>query len=170
MERLYFDGNWHGYIEVTTEVLAQNNIDVTTPVRVSLYIGQDAPNATDVSDVGAYIGLSMGKQYKYLYIGELQLNGNKRFLGSLDFVLKHDDDGNVDSTLSIWSGKTEGIAWTEGGLYWGSLYHTKTIAVPRIIRSGIIESVSNVTYLGENVTVKIKDNETGLNSNRAFRY
>lgn len=162
MEKLYFDGNWHGYIEVTTEVLAQNNIDATTPVRVSVYIGQDAPNATDVSDVGAYIGFSMGNQNKYLYFGELQLNGNKRFLGTLDFVLKHDDDGNVDSTLSIWSGETEGIAWTEGGLYWGSLNHKKTIAVPRIIRSGIIESVSNVTYLGENVTVKIKDNETGL--------
>lgn len=162
MERLYFDGNWHGYIEVSTEVLEQNNIDATTPVQVSVYIGQDAPYASDVSDVGAYIGLSFGGENKYLYFGALQLSGNKRFLGTLDFVLKHDDDGNVDSTLSIWSGKTEGVSWTGGGYYWGSLYHKKTVAVPRIIRSGIIESVSNITYIGESVTVKIKDNESGL--------
>ena len=160
MQRIYFNGNWKGYVEITTELLGQNNVDATSNVRVTARIGQDPPNAIDFGDVGAYLGLYLGGVSKYLYFGEMQLNGNSRLLGTLDFTLTHDEVGNVDSDLKIWSWNTEGLSWN--GLNWGSLTHTISISVPQIIRSGIIESVSNITYIGESVTVKIKDNESGL--------
>ena len=92
MNRLYFDGNWHGYVEVTSEVLTQNQIDARTPVRITARIGQDSGYATQFTDTyGAYLAFRLGGQTKYLYFESLDLNGNSRHLGTLEFLVQHDE-------------------------------------------------------------------------------
>lgn len=161
MERLYFDGNWHSYIEVTSEVLTQNKIDARTPVRITVRIGQDSGYATSFPDTyGAYLAFRLGGQTKYLYFESLDLNGNSRHLGTLEFMVQHNENGDADGTLTIWSGDTRYITFS--GLYWGGLLHDIQIAIPHINRSGMIESVSPNAELGKPVTVTIKDREEGL--------
>lgn len=161
VQRIYFNGNWRGYIEVDYQIGNQNNVDGTTPVHLDYKIGQDSGYSINFPNTnGAYIGMLLGGIHKYLYFDALELNGNSRLLGSLDFTLTHDENGNTDPTLSFWSGNTESIV--AEGLSWGSLSHSITLPIPVIIRSGIIESVSDNLYLGNPVTLKIKDNESGL--------
>ena len=161
MNRLYFDGNWHSYIEVTHEILTQNKIDARTPVRITARIGQDSGYATSFTETyGAYLAFRLGGQTKYLYFESLDLNGNSRHLGTLEFLVQHDENGDADGTLTIWSGDTRYITFS--GLYWGGLLHDIQIAIPHINRSGMIESVSPNAELGKPVTVTIKDREEGL--------
>ena len=161
MERLYFDGNWHGYIEVTHEILTQNKIDARSPVRISVRIGQDSGYATQFTDTyGAYLAFRLGGQTKYLYFESLDLNGNSRHLGTLEFIVQHNENGDADGTLTIWSGDTRYITFS--GLYWGGILHDISIAIPHINRSGVIESVSPNAELGKPVTVTVKDREEGL--------
>lgn len=161
MERLYFDGNWHGYVEVTSEVLTQNQIDARTPVRITARIGQDSGYSIQFTDTyGAYLAFRLGGQTKYLYFESLDLNGNSRHLGTLEFIVQHNENGDADGTLTIWSGDTRYITFS--GFYWGGILHDISIAIPHINRSGVIESVSPNAELGKPVTVTVKDREEGL--------
>lgn len=161
MQRIYFNGNWRGYIEVDYQIGNQNNVDGTTPVHLDYKIGQDSGYSINFPNTnGAYLGMLLGGVHKYLYFDALELDGNSRHLGSLDFTLTHDENGNTNPTLSFWSGNTESIV--ANGLYWGSLSHSITLPIPVIIRSGEIESVSPNAELGKPVTVMIKDREEGL--------
>lgn len=161
MNRIYFDGNWHSYIEVTSEVLTQNKIDARTPVRISVRLGQDSGYASRFTDTyGAYLAFRLGGQTKYLYFETLDLNGNSRHLGTLEFLVQHNENGDADGTLTIWSGDTRYITFSE--FYWGSMLQDISIAIPHINRSGVIDSVSPNAELGKPVTVTIKDREEGL--------
>lgn len=160
MERLYFNGNWHGYVEIRPTIYEPNVVDATIPVRISAYIGQDSGYAIDFGDVGAYLALNIGNETKYLWFREMQLNGNSRLLGTVDFTLKYNDDGSIDNRLGMWSTNTAALRWST--FSWGALTHTMYLSIPQINRSGVIESVSPNAELGKTVTVTIKDREEGL--------
>lgn len=160
MNRIYFDGNWHGYIEIRPTIYEPNVVDATIPVRISAYIGQDSGYAIDFDDVGAYLALNIGSETKYLWFREMQLNGNSRLLGTVDFTLKYNDDGSISNSLGMWSNHTKALKWST--FSWGELTHTMQLSIPRINRSGMIDSVSPNAELGKPVTVTIKDREEGL--------
>ena len=160
MNRIYFDGNWHGYVEIRPTIYEPNVVDATIPVRISAYIGQDSGYAIDFGDVGAYLALNLGSETKYLFFREMQLNGNSRLLGTVDFTLKYNDDGSISNSLGMWSNKTAALRWST--FSWGELTHTMHLSIPRINRSGVIESVSPNAELGKPITVTIKDREEGL--------
>lgn len=161
MNRIYFDGNWHGYVEIENQLTGQDNENVTSNVRVSAKIGVESGYPIEFGNTyGAYLALNIGKETKYLQLGSLYLNGNTKFLGSVDFTVKHDEDGTPPTSLNVWSGDTSGIK--VGGYSWGSLSHSIPISIPQINRSGEIESVSPNAELGKPVTVTIKDREEGL--------
>lgn len=160
MNRIYFDGNWHGYVEIRPTIYEPNFVDATIPVRISAYIGQDSGYAIDFGDVGAYLALNLGNETKYLFFREMQLNGNSRLLGTVDFTLKYNDDGSISNSLGMWSNHTKALKWST--FSWGELTHTMHLSIPRINRSGVIESVSPNAELGKPVTVTIKDREEGL--------
>lgn len=160
MDRIYFDGNWHGYVEIKPTIYEPNVVDATIPVRISAYIGQDSGYAIDFSDEGAYLALNLGNETKYLFFREMKLNGNSRLLGTVDFTLKYNDDGSINNSLGMWSNNTASLRWRT--FSWGELSHTIQLSIPRINRSGEIESVSPNAVLGESVTVTIKDREEGL--------
>jgi len=160
LNRIYFDGNWHGYIEIRPTIYEPNVVDATIPVRISAYIGQDSGYAIDFDDVGAYLALNIGSETKYLWFREMQLNGNSRLLGTVYFTLKYNDDGSISNSLGMWSNNTKALKWST--FSWGELTHTMQLSIPRINRSGMIDSVSPNAELGKPVTVTIKDREEGL--------
>ena len=160
MDRIYFNGNWHGYVEIRPTIYEPNIVDATIQVRISAYIGQDSGYAIEYGDVGAYLALNLGNETKYLFFREMQLNGNSRLLGTVDFTLKYNDDGSINNSLGMWSNHTNALRWST--FSWGELSHTMQLSIPRINRSGMIESVSPNAELGKPVTVTIKDREEGL--------
>ena len=160
MDRIYFNGNWHGYVEIRPTIYEPNIVDATIQVRISAYIGQDSGYAIEYGDVGAYLALNLGNETKYLFFREMQLNGNSRLLGTVDFTLKYNDDGSINNSLGMWSNHTNALRWST--FSWGELTHTMQLSIPRINRSGMIDSVSPNAELGKPVTVTIKDREEGL--------
>lgn len=150
----YFDGNWHAYISYSLSSIGVDRVANTRTVRLDLSFGLDSGYSIEFSNTyGAYIGVQIGSQTKYLYLGELWLYGSSKLLGSVEFTFSHDDDGSATRTINIWSGSTSGIAYND--LYLGSLDASFTETFEKIPRMSQIASVSGGRRLGSEVTVTL---------------
>ena len=150
----YFDGNWHAYVSYSLSSIGVDRVANTRTVRLDLSFGLDSGYSIEFSNTyGAYIGVQIGSQTKYLYLGELWLYGSSKSLGSVEFTFSHDDDGSATRTINIWSGSTSGIAYND--LYLGSLDASFTETFEKIPRMSQIASVSSGRRLGSEVTVTL---------------
>lgn len=150
----YFDGNWHAYVSYSLSSIGVDRVANTRTVRLDLSFGLDSGFSIEFSNTyGAYIGVQIGSQTKYLYLGELWLYGNSKSLGSVEFTFSHDDDGSATRTINIWSGSTSGIAYND--LYLGSLDASFTETFEKIPRMSQIANVSGGRRLGSEVTVTL---------------
>lgn len=150
----YFDGNWHAYVSYSLSSIGVDRVANTRTVRLDLSFGLDSGYSIEFSNTyGAYIGVQIGSQTKYLYLGELWLYGSSKSLGSVEFTFSHDDDGSATRTINIWSGSTSGIAYND--LYLGSLDASFTETFEKIPRMSQIASVSGGRRLGSEVTVTL---------------
>lgn len=150
----YFDGNWHAYVSYSLSSIGVDRVANTRTVRLDLSFGLDSGYSIEFSNTyEAYIGVQIGSQTKYLYLGELWLYGSSKSLGSVEFTFSHDDDGSATRTINIWSGSTSGIAYD--GLYLGSLDASFTETFEKIPRMSQIASVSGGRRLGSEVTVTL---------------
>lgn len=150
----YFDGNWHAYVSYSLSSIGVDRVANTRTVRLDLSFGLDSGFSIEFSNTyGAYIGVQIGSQTKYLYLGELWLYGSSKSLGSVEFTFSHDDDGSATRTINIWSGSTSGIAYND--LYLGSLDASFTETFEKIPRMSQIASVSGGRRLGSEVTVTL---------------
>ena len=150
----YFSGNWHAYVSYSLSSIGVDRVANTRTVRLDLSFGLDSGFSIEFSNTyGAYIGVQIGSQTKYLYLGELWLYGSSKSLGSVEFTFFHDDDGSATRTINIWSGSTSGIAYND--LYLGSLDASFTETFERIPRMSQIASVSGGRRLGSEVTVTL---------------
>lgn len=150
----YFDGNWHAYVSYSLSSIGVDRVANTRTVRLDLSFGLDSGFSIEFSNTyGAYIGVQIGSQTKYLYLGELWLYGSSKSLGSVEFTFSHDDDGSATRTINIWSGSTSGIAYND--LYLGSLDASFTETFEKIPRMSQISSVSGGRRLGSEVTVTL---------------
>lgn len=150
----YFDGNWHAYVSYSLSSIGVDRVANTRTVRLDLSFGLDSGWSIEFSNTyGAYIGIQIGSQTKYLYLGELWLYGSSKSLGSVEFTFSHDDDGSATRTINIWSGSTSGIAYND--LYLGSLDASFTETFEKIPRMSQIASVSGGRRLGSEVTVTL---------------
>ena len=151
----YFDGNWHVYLKYTITTIAQDRVANTSTVRVSLAVGNDSGGYRIEFDptYGAYIGVQVAGQNKYLYFGDLFIAGSEKSLGSVEFTFTHDEDGRATRDISIWSGSTSGI--TYDGWYVGSLSLTTTETFERIPRMSTVKTVSDARELGKEITVTL---------------
>lgn len=150
----YFDGNWHAYVSYSLSSIGVDRVANARTVRLDLSFGLDSGYSIEFSNTyGAYIGVQIGSQTKYLYLGELWLYGSSKSLGSVEFTFSHDDDGSATRTINIWSGSTSGIAYND--LYLGSLDASFTETFEKIPRMSQIASVSGGRRLGSEVTVTL---------------
>lgn len=150
----YFDGNWHAYVSYSLSSIGVDRVANTRTVRLDLSFGLDSGFSIEFSNTyGAYIGVQIGSQTKYLYLGELWLYGSSKSLGSVEFTFSHDDDGSATRTINIWSGSTSGIAYND--LYLGSLDASFTETFEKIPRMSQIASVSGGRRLGSEITVTL---------------
>lgn len=150
----YFDGNWHAYVSYSLSSIGFDRVANTRTVRLDLSFGLDSGYSIEFSNTyGAYIGVQIGSQTKYLYLGELWLYGSSKSLGSVEFTFSHDDDGSATRTINIWSGSTSGIVYND--LYLGSLDASFTETFEKIPRMSQIASVSGGRRLGSEVTVTL---------------
>ena len=150
----YFDGNWHAYVSYSLSSIGVDRVANTRTVRLDLSFGLDSGWSIEFSNTyGAYIGVQIGSQTKYLYLGELWLYGSSKSLGSVEFTFSHDDDGSATRTINIWSGSTSGIVYND--LYLGSLDASFTETFKKIPRMSQIASVSGGRRLGSEVTVTL---------------
>lgn len=150
----YFDGNWHAYVSYSLSSIGVDRVANTRTVRLDLSFGLDSGWSIEFSNTyGAYIGVQIGSQTKYLYLGELWLYGSSKSLGSVEFTFSHDDDGSATRTINIWSGSTSGIVYND--LYLGSLDASFTETFEKIPRMSQIASVSGGRRLGSEVTVTL---------------
>lgn len=151
----YFDGNWHTYIRYEVSTLSQDRVANTTTARVSLYIGND-PGGYEIQfdpTYGAYMGVQIAGQNKYLEIEHLFIKGSERSLGSVDFTFTHDEDGQATRKILLWSGSTSGINY--GGWYLGSIDTSFTQTFAKIPRMSKVASVSGTRELGQELTVTL---------------
>lgn len=150
----YFDGNWHAYVSYSLSSIGVDRVANTRTVRLDLSFGLDSEYSIEFSNTyGAYIGVQIGSQTKYLYLGELWLYGSSKSLGSVEFTFSHDEDGSATRTINIWSGSTSGITYND--LYLGSLDASFTETFEKIPRMSQIASVSGGRRLGSEVTVTL---------------
>lgn len=150
----YFDGNWHAYVSYSLSSIGVDRVANTRTIRLDLSFGLDSGYSIEFSNTyGAYIGVQIGSQTKYLYLGELWLYGSSKSLGSVEFTFSHDEDGSATRTINIWSGSTSGIVYD--GLYLGSLDASFTETFEKIPRMSQIASVSGGRRLGSEVTVTL---------------
>lgn len=150
----YFDGNWHAYVSYSLSSIGVDRVANTRTIRLDLSFGLDSGYSIEFSNTyGAYIGVQLGSQTKYVYLGELWLYGSSKSLGSVEFTFSHDDDGSATRTINIWSGSTSGIAYND--LYLGSLDASFTETFEKIPRMSQIASVSGGRRLGSEVTVTL---------------
>lgn len=151
----YFDGNWHTYIRYEVSTLSQDRVANTTTARVSLFIGND-PGGYEIQfdpTYGAYMGVQLAGQNKYLKIEQLFIKGSERSLGSVDFTFTHDEDGQATRKILLWSGSTSGINY--GGWYLGSIDTSFTQTFAKIPRMSKVASVSGTRELGQELTVTL---------------
>lgn len=151
----YFDGNWHTYIRYEVSTLSQDRVANTTTARVSLYIGND-PGGYEIQfdpTYGAYMGVQLAGQNKYLKIEHLFIKGSERSLGSVDFTFTHDEDGQATRKILLWSGSTSGINYD--GWYLGSIDTSFTQTFAKIPRMSKVASVSGTRELGQELTVTL---------------
>lgn len=151
----YFDGNWHTYIRYEVSTLSQDRVANTTTARVSLYIGND-PGGYEIQfdpTYGAYMGVQIAGQNKYLEIENLFIKGSEKLIGSVDFTFTHDDDGQATRKILLWSGSTSGINY--GGWYLGSIDTSFTQTFAKIPRMSKVASVSGTRELGQELTVTL---------------
>jgi hypothetical protein len=150
----YFDGNWHAYVSYSLSSIGVDRVANTRTIRLDLSFGLDSGYSIEFSNTyGAYIGVQIGSQTKYLYLGELWLYGSSKSLGSVEFTFSHDEDGSATRTINIWSGSTSGITYND--LYLGSLDASFTETFEKIPRMSQIASVSGGRRLGSEVTVTL---------------
>lgn len=150
----YFDGNWHAYVSYSLSSIRVDRVANTRTVRLDLSFGLESGYSIEFSNTyGAYIGVQIGSQTKYLYLGELWLYGSSKSLGSVEFTFSHDEDGSATRTINIWSGSTSGITYND--LYLGSLDASFTETFEKIPRMSQIASVSGGRRLGSEVTVTL---------------
>lgn len=150
----YFDGNWHAYLNYTVTSISSDRINNTRTVRVNVGIGIDADSSIEFGNTyGAYIGIRLGLESKYIYFESLSINGSLQNIGSVDFTFYHDADGQATRTIELWSGSTSGI--TYGSLRLGSVSTSITQTFETIPRMSKVASVSNARKLGSVVTVNI---------------
>lgn len=151
----YFDGNWHTYIRYEVSTLSQDRVANTTTARVSLYIGND-PGGYEIQfdpTYGAYMGVQLSGQNKYLEIENLFIKGSEKLIGSVDFTFTHDDDGQATRKILLWSGSTSGINYD--GWYLGSIDTSFTQTFAKIPRMSKVASVSGTRELGQELTVTL---------------
>ena len=151
----YFDGNWHTYIRYEVETLSQDRVANTTTARVSLFIGND-PGGYEIQfdpTYGAYMGVQLAGQNKYLNIESLFIKGSERSLGSVDFTFTHDEDGQATRKILLWSGSTSGINY--GGWYLGSIDTSFTETFAKIPRMSKVSTVTGTRELGQELTVTL---------------
>ena len=151
----YFDGNWHTYIRYEVRTLSQDRVANTTTARVSLFIGND-PGGYEIQfdpTYGAYMGVQLAGQNKYLNIESLFIKGSERSLGSVDFTFTHDEDGQATRKILLWSGSTSGINY--GGWYLGSIDTSFTETFAKIPRMSKVSTVTGTRELGQELTVTL---------------
>lgn len=151
----YFDGNWHTYIRYEVRTLSQDRVANTTTARVSLYIGND-PGGYEIRfdpTYGAYMGVQLAGQNKYLNIENLFIKGSEKFIGSVDFTFTHDEDGQATRKILLWSGSTSGINYD--GWYLGSIDTSFTQTFAKIPRMSKVASVTGTRELGQELTVTL---------------
>ena len=151
----YFDGNWHTYIRYEVRTLSQDRVANATTARVSLYIGND-PGGYEIQfdpTYGAYMGVQLAGQNKYLEIENLFIKGSEKFIGSVDFTFTHDDDGQATRKILLWSGSTSGINYD--GWYLGSIDTSFTHKFEKIPRMSKVASVTGTRELGQELTVTL---------------
>jgi hypothetical protein len=122
---------------------------------VSLYIGND-PGGYEIQfdpTYGAYMGVQLAGQNKYLEIENLFIKGSEKFIGSVDFTFTHDDDGQATRKILLWSGSTSGINYD--GWYLGSIDTSFTHKFEKIPRMSKVASVTGTRELGQELTVTL---------------
>lgn len=154
MTTKYFSGNWHSYLEFNVTTASQDRVANLSIANVTVSIGFEQNWPIEFSNTyGAYVGLQMAGQTRYLSFGELFLDGSKKNLGTVEFTVPHDEDGSATRTLSVWTGSTDGI--TYNNWYLGSINTSQDIPFERILRMSTVKNVEGSRILGSEHTIQL---------------
>ena len=154
MTTKYFSGNWHSFLEFNVTTASQDRVANLSIANVTVAIGFEQNWPIEFSNTyGAYVGLQMAGQTRYLNFGELFLDGAKKNLGTVEFTVPHDEDGSATRTLSVWTGSTDGIIYNNW--YLGSVDTIQNITFERIPRMSTVKTVDGSRILGSEHTIQI---------------
>lgn len=154
MTTKYFSGNWHSFLEFNVTTSLQDRVANLSVAKVTVSIGFEQNWSIEFGNTyGAYVGLQMAGQTRYLNFGELFLDGAKKNLGTVEFTVSHDEDGNATRTLNVWTGSTDGI--TYNNLYLGSVNTSQDIPFERIPRMSTVKTVDGSRILGSEHTIQL---------------
>lgn len=154
MTTKYFSGNWHSFLEFNVTTSSQDRVANLSVAKVTVSIGFEQNWSIEFGNTyGAYVGLQMAGQTRYLNFGELFLDGAKKNLGTVEFTVPHDEDGSATRTLNVWTGSTDGIVYRE--LRLGSVNTSQDIPFERIPRMSTVKTVDGSRILGSEHTIQL---------------
>lgn len=154
MAIINYSGNWQGYLEYTTETVSQNISANQSTVRVKIWVGC----RWDIQFNNTYgntVSVTVNGASQSLTVGALVVNNSKKYLGQLDFVVTHNQNGTGSANVSF-SSNMSNISY--GNLNFGNASGSYTHALTTIPRSSSLSVGSGVIGSSLAITINRQSN------------
>lgn len=146
-----YSGNWRGYLESSASTVSQNITNNTSTVKVDVWIGMDSGWSIEFGNTyGNVVTISCNGQSQSLAVGPLYLNGSKKHIGSVQFVVNHNADGTGLANIGLNSNMSN-IAYSY--LNFGNASGTFSHGIATIPRSSSVSV--GVGTIGSGLTINI---------------
>jgi hypothetical protein len=131
-----YSGNWRSYLEGSSSTVSQNIAGNSSVIKVDVWIGMDAGWSIEFGNTyGNSVTVNCDGQSQTIPVGSLYLNGSKKYLGSVQFTVGHNPEGDKSAGISI-SSNMSNISY--GSLSFGNASGSWSHGLPTIHRSSSI--------------------------------
>ncbi len=131
-----YSGNWRSYLESSSTTVSQNIAGNSSVIKVDVWIGMDAGGRIEFGNTyGNVVNVTCDGQTQSIPVGPLYLNGSKKYLGSVQFTVGHNEDGTKSAGISL-SSNMSNISY--GSLSFGNASGSWTHGLPTIPRASSI--------------------------------
>jgi hypothetical protein len=131
-----YSGNWRSYLEGSSSTVSQNIAGNSSVIKVDVWIGMDAGWSIEFGNTyGNSVTVNCDGQSQTIPVGPLYLNGSKKYLGSVQFTVGHNPEGDKSAGISI-SSNMSNISY--GSLSFGNASGSWSHGLPTIHRSNSI--------------------------------
>ena len=131
-----YSGNWRSYLEGSSSTVSQNIAGNSSVIKVDVWIGMDAGGSIEFGNTyGNSVTVNCDEQSQTISVDSLYLNDSKKYLGSVQFTVGHNPEGDKSAGISL-SSNMSNIRY--GSLSFGNASGSWSHGLPTIPRSSSI--------------------------------